>query len=271
MLFYLFDVLHDIKTKNMYLEDYDGKIIDFNGNIWEEREIDTIALICSVESLKHIDNKFYLKKTKESNYSNNTGVYLFLDGDSNVIYVGKTVNLRKRLNTHNHLPKECYTEIKSVRFAETNNEADALIYEVYYINKFNPKYNKISKTLDCTTINLKELEFVEYNQKNIIEYIKVEKNLQDQQKIILTTGEILNYEDIIFDIQTSWFVKGFTSSFYYPVFLDCYDYVFSMIENPLICDIAYKIAKKYVDIDVLSELPLDFNITEVLNESILPH
>lgn len=68
-------------------------------------------------------------------------VYRFLDSQYNILYIGSTTALRKRIRKHNHLPKECYERTKHIEYFRVNNEVDAKIYEVYLINKYRTPFN----------------------------------------------------------------------------------------------------------------------------------
>lgn len=43
-------------------------------------------------------------------------VYKFLDKNDNILYVGKAKELLRRLNGHNHLPKECYDSVEKIEY-----------------------------------------------------------------------------------------------------------------------------------------------------------
>ncbi len=76
------------------------------------------------------------------------GVYLFRDSGENVIYVGKSVNLKRRVLSYFHNKSESGKKIKTlvssvsnVEFHETHNEFLALLLEDKLIKKFFPFYN----------------------------------------------------------------------------------------------------------------------------------
>jgi len=76
---------------------------------------------------------------------NNPGVYLFKNQKEEIIYVGRSINLKKRLENYLH-PKYFKTislvkEAKSVSFKTTKNFLDAVILEANLIKKYEPKYN----------------------------------------------------------------------------------------------------------------------------------
>lgn len=71
------------------------------------------------------------------------GVYFYSDENHEVIYVGKTVCLHDRHNSHvwqKDIPGAVYYQ-----YAVLTDMADVDIYETYYINKFLPKLNKAKR------------------------------------------------------------------------------------------------------------------------------
>lgn len=82
--------------------------------------------------------------------STSPGVYLMKDGGGVVIYVGKALNLRKRLTSYAQLQAEAHnktramvSQICSVETIITATEKEALILEASLIKKHKPKYNVI--------------------------------------------------------------------------------------------------------------------------------
>lgn len=80
----------------------------------------------------------------------NPGVYLFKNIDGNVIYVGKAIKLRNRLNSYfreNQTGKTRILVSKIVDFDTilVDTEADALLLENSLIKKYKPKYNILLK------------------------------------------------------------------------------------------------------------------------------
>ena len=82
----------------------------------------------------------------------NPGVYLMKDREGTIIYVGKAINLRKRLA--NYFSKSTHTDLKTgilvKRIASfetiiTDTEKEALILESNLIKKYRPRYNVILK------------------------------------------------------------------------------------------------------------------------------
>ena len=93
--------------------------------------------------------------------------YRFKDAYDNTIYVGYTgQTMAQRMGQHfsskGHLPKECYKSVAKIEYIHWETKSDAQIMEVYYINKYKPKYNKQDKRLDSLTIQLDEKEWKTY-------------------------------------------------------------------------------------------------------------
>ena len=78
----------------------------------------------------------------------NSGVYLMKDAGGRVIYVGKAVNLRKRVRSYfrpsrgiSSKTDVLVNEIRAIDHIETASEAEALLLEASLIKKYQPKYN----------------------------------------------------------------------------------------------------------------------------------
>ncbi len=93
-----------------------------------------------------------------------TGVYYLHNNEGEIIYIGKSKNIRKRINQHftndNHKSKEVQKEVASVSFEATGNELIALLKENEEIKQIKPKYNK---TLKKSIFNYALYESVDEN------------------------------------------------------------------------------------------------------------
>lgn len=75
------------------------------------------------------------------------GVYIFLDRNGSIIYVGKAVNLRERVKSYfreySLLPKTraLVSQIAKVKIIKVISEIESLLLEANLIQKFSPKYN----------------------------------------------------------------------------------------------------------------------------------
>ncbi len=76
-----------------------------------------------------------------------SGVYLMKNSDDKIIYVGKAVSLRKRVQSYfrktKHYSKTDWlvSEVRDIDTIETQSEAEALILEASLIKEHHPKYN----------------------------------------------------------------------------------------------------------------------------------
>lgn len=80
------------------------------------------------------------------------GVYYFHNAEGDIIYVGKSNNIRKRILTHfaNKQSKkaiELRNTIKDISFEETGNELIALLLESEEIKKIQPVFNRQQKRI----------------------------------------------------------------------------------------------------------------------------
>ena len=94
------------------------------------------------ESDSQFDAKAFLKTLTQQ-----PGVYRMLDDESNVLYVGKAKNLKKRVSTYFGSKKispriqSMMQLVNNVEVTITNTEAEALLLENNLIKEHRPKYN----------------------------------------------------------------------------------------------------------------------------------
>ena len=75
-------------------------------------------------------------------------VYRFINKDEQIIYVGSTEDLHKRLKQHfehGHLCDYCYNQVLYVDYAEFSTRTEAYMYEQYEIARLQPEYNTNGK------------------------------------------------------------------------------------------------------------------------------
>lgn len=72
------------------------------------------------------------------------GVYFFKNAQEEIIYIGKAINIRKRIRSHFSSKgnfTNFYSQVAGVDFIETPDEKSALVLENQLIKKHQPKYN----------------------------------------------------------------------------------------------------------------------------------
>ncbi|PID87485.1 hypothetical protein CSB07_00750 [Candidatus Gracilibacteria bacterium] len=80
------------------------------------------------------------------------GVYLFMDKNGKIIYIGKSINLFSRVNSYfngksklSFAKKQMVKQIVDIKTIIVNNETESLILETTLIKKHLPKYNILMK------------------------------------------------------------------------------------------------------------------------------
>lgn len=100
-------------------------------------------------------------------------VYRFLNKNNEIIYIGKTVELKIRLRTHFYYNCEDWKkEVCYIEYSKLKDGATMSIYEIYYIDRYKPKYNKSDKYLNTYShILLEDLIFQRINVDNLFDII----------------------------------------------------------------------------------------------------
>lgn len=94
-----------------------------------------------------VEEKGFFTPDEISKIPEGPGVYLFKNKRGEIIYIGKAVNLRKRVSSYFHRKNsDPKTEalIKNISLIDTislNNESEALLLEANLIKQYQPKYN----------------------------------------------------------------------------------------------------------------------------------
>ncbi len=119
-------------------------------------------------------------------------VYRFLNNEDEVIYVGRTNNLKNRIdNTHftsGHLETSCYVETCKIEYIEVS-EIDSYLYEIYLINRFKPRYNKALMLGEVkTNATFPDLEWKLYkkiNENGTKQSLKERMFISDEDRVKL--------------------------------------------------------------------------------------
>ncbi len=86
-----------------------------------------------------------------SNLPETPGCYQFLNDQGTIIYVGKAKNLKRRVNSYFHNPRQTaktaqlVRHICDIKYIVVNTEEDALLLENNLIKQWNPRYNILLK------------------------------------------------------------------------------------------------------------------------------
>ncbi|WP_074409364.1 MULTISPECIES: exonuclease domain-containing protein [Aquimarina] len=112
-----------------------------------------------------------------------TGVYYMHRENGTIIYIGKSKNIKKRLNQHftndNRKSKRIQEEVVSVTYENTGSELLALLKESEEIKRNKPKYNR---ALRKTKFDQALYQFTDDNG-----YINFKVQKADHRKISITT------------------------------------------------------------------------------------
>ncbi|MEW2922300.1 exonuclease domain-containing protein [Muricauda sp. ANG21] len=83
------------------------------------------------------------------NLPSETGVYYMHNKDGEIIFLGKTKNIKKRVNQHftnvGSLARKLQKETKKVTYEETGSELVALLKEYQELRRTRPKHNSIAR------------------------------------------------------------------------------------------------------------------------------
>mgnify|MGYP001165365748 FL=1 len=71
------------------------------------------------------------------------GIYYFKDNLNNIIYIGKSINIKRRLNQHlKNGRKRLISSFVSLKIKKLNTELEALLLESQEIKRYKPIYNR---------------------------------------------------------------------------------------------------------------------------------
>jgi excinuclease ABC subunit C len=111
--------------------------------------------------------------------STTSGIYIYKDADGNVIYVGKAINIRKRVESYfrkdtGSLKTDfLVSKIDAINTIQTASEAEALLLEASLIKQYQPKYNielKDGKTYPYIQITKEEFPLISVMRLNSRKY-----------------------------------------------------------------------------------------------------
>lgn len=107
-----------------------------------------LCLSKNTDDLEHIRNTNVLhERLGVGLLPNKTGIYYFLNSDNEVIYIGKSKNIRQRVKTHlanckTKKGQKIIEQVAAIDYEILGSELIALLKESDEIKKYNPIYNR---------------------------------------------------------------------------------------------------------------------------------
>lgn len=212
-------------------------------------------------------------------------IYQFYNDKNQLLYIGKTINLVQRFISHFSENNWKSKEVSRIMYAECKTKTDMDIYEIYYINVLNPRYNISLVNNVVPSFKLEELDFKEYrNELNTSSLNKSYSNifksnkpntdlLITEQRFLFMSLEIILKENIKYNNKNL--------NFYYQVKIPIVDYIkkfnikanniydiirnlldsFSMKHYKINND--YKVLVEYCTVDDNNDIVLFFNMETI--------
>ena len=106
------------------------------------------------------------------------GVYYFRDSNDTVIYVGKSINIKKRIKQHfskqTTKTDKLFQKVADISYEVTGSELASLLKESKEIKEIQPEINKIQKTKDYKYAIIKTSDKSGYFQYSVVKADKTE-------------------------------------------------------------------------------------------------
>jgi DNA polymerase-3 subunit epsilon len=209
---------HSIKVNNRHRALDDAKAIKVFSEIAYNEHGDEIFFQAINNQLKHRSLPPNLKSNALNGIKNTNGVYIIEDEKGLPTYIGKSVQIRNRLNSHFNQALVNSKEMKisqsahNIKVIETNTELEALLLESKMIKENLPIYNrklrrkidyqllfKVTNSDGYTTLNIEPLNESNIKQLNNIYGIydtktKAKKALLDKVKTFGLCPKLLGIE-----------------------------------------------------------------------------
>lgn len=99
-------------------------------------------------------------------------VYMFLDENEEVLYIGSSKHLAKRIriqhfsNLNGNLNEECISETYKILYHQSLSESDMKVKERYLINKLTPKYNDKMNNRDKFSFEIPNINWILFSIDN---------------------------------------------------------------------------------------------------------
>ena len=153
------------------------------------------------------------------------GVYFFKDKNEQIIYIGKAINIKKRIQSHfsSQAKKERgwrntiidYSKIRTIDFIPTKTEKDALILESQLVKKHQPYYNLALKD----DKNFLYIGFTKETYPRVFTTRQPNKYRRQTRKITQTDAEIIQRKSASNPRESADFIGPFIAGFETKEFL----------------------------------------------------
>ena len=184
--------------------------------------------------IKKDDNKIHDKFVKIiEDLKNVTGIYYLYNDCGDIIYIGKSKNIKNRVNQHitgkSNKSLKIQLELNNVSFETCGNELIALLKESEEIKTHKPKYNKALKNeifkfgLElCNDSNDFKFLRISHFQENIdfIETYSSLKNANNRLSSIYDKFEISDKKSLINNSKIEYFIKHISYPFPNMIIID---------------------------------------------------
>ena len=184
--------------------------------------------------IKKDDNKIHNKFVKIiEDLKNVTGIYYLYNDCGDIIYIGKSKNIKNRVNQHitgkSNKSLKIQLELNNVSFETCGNELISLLKESEEIKTHKPKYNKALKNeifkfgLElCNDSNDFKFLRISHFQENIdfIETYSSLKNANNRLSIIYEKFEISDKKSLINNSKIEYFIKHISYPFPNMIIID---------------------------------------------------
>jgi DNA polymerase-3 subunit epsilon len=134
------------------------------------------------ESIRDVKYPQAVKYDIINNLPEKTGIYFFYDESGQVIYVGKSINIKKRIKQHfqkiNSKSNNLYSKTHKIDFELTGSELLACIREAEEIKHLRPELNRTLKKSEYPY-----MIFAEQDRKGYISF-KIRKSLKNESGVI---------------------------------------------------------------------------------------
>lgn len=170
--------LYKIKSKEEHLIYSKSRLLNLNksrNKIIQENNLTisptTAKVFDDILEEQRIIQKQFSHKIKDIQVKPTNVVYRFLDEQNNLIYIGKSSDLRTRIKNHSMENKQgdwFHKEVFNIEYIQFEQYGDCSLAEIYFVSKLKPKYNKDFTYWD-TSLDLDIFNNKKWNRCHIIE------------------------------------------------------------------------------------------------------